>query len=65
FRVFNMGIGMVAFVAPDGLAEVLRRLREAGQRAFPIGTVQEGGAGVVYREGAGPLEGLLAGDPES
>ncbi|HVF58384.1 MAG TPA: phosphoribosylformylglycinamidine cyclo-ligase [Thermoanaerobaculia bacterium] len=61
FRVFNMGVGMVAFVAPEGLAEVLRRLREAGQRAFPIGTVQEGGSGVVYLEGAGPLEGLAAG----
>jgi phosphoribosylformylglycinamidine cyclo-ligase len=61
FRVFNMGIGMVAFVVPDGLVEVLRRLREAGQRAFPIGTVQEGGASVVYLEGAGPLEGLAAG----
>jgi phosphoribosylformylglycinamidine cyclo-ligase len=61
FRVFNMGIGMVAFVAPEGLAEVLRRLREAGRRAFPIGTVQEGGSGVVYLEGAGPLEGLAAG----
>jgi phosphoribosylformylglycinamidine cyclo-ligase len=48
FRVFNMGIGMVAVVAPDAVAEIARRLREAGQRALPIGLVREGGAGVVY-----------------
>ncbi len=58
-RVFNMGVGMVAFVAPEGLAEVLRRLREAGQRGWPIGTVQAGGAGMVYHLGNEPLEGLL------
>jgi phosphoribosylformylglycinamidine cyclo-ligase len=60
-RVFNMGIGMVALVGREGLGEVLRRLREAGQRGWPIGTVQEGGSGVVYLEGAGALEGLLGG----
>jgi len=48
FHVFNMGIGMVAVVAPDALAEISRRLREAGQRALPIGIVRAGGAGVVY-----------------
>lgn len=58
-RVFNMGIGMVAFVAPEGLAEVLRRLRETGQKAWTIGTVQAGGQGVVYHLESGPLEGLL------
>ncbi len=56
-RVFNMGIGMVLLVAPDGLAEVLGRLRERGQRSFVVGTVQEGGSGVVYDLG-------LAGGPE-
>ncbi len=48
FRVFNMGIGLVLAVAPDGLREVLAGLREGGQRASLIGTVQAGGAGVVY-----------------
>ncbi len=48
FRVFNMGIGMVAVVAPDALAEISRKLREAGQRALPIGLVREGETGVVY-----------------
>ena len=48
FRVFNMGIGMVAVVAPGAVAEIARRLREAGQRALPIGLVRAGGTGVVY-----------------
>jgi phosphoribosylformylglycinamidine cyclo-ligase len=52
FRVFNMGIGLVLAVAPDGLREVLVRLREAGGRGAPIGTVQTGGAGVAYDRGA-------------
>ncbi len=48
FRVFNMGVGMVAIVDPTGAAEVFARLREAKQPAFAIGTVEEGGSGVVY-----------------
>ena len=47
-QVFNMGVGMVLVVAPDALKEILGVLREAGSRAVPIGTVQRGGAGVVY-----------------
>ncbi|MCP4204447.1 MAG: phosphoribosylformylglycinamidine cyclo-ligase [bacterium] len=48
FRVFNMGIGMCLIVAPDGVAEVMTALNSAGAKASPIGTVQKGGAGVVY-----------------
>ena len=48
FRVFNMGIGAVLVVAPGELRDVLAVLRDAGQRADPIGTVQEGAGGVVY-----------------
>ena len=47
-RVFNMGIGFVLLVDPAGLREVLAALRERGQKAAVIGTVQEGGSGVVY-----------------
>ncbi len=47
-RVFNMGIGMVLVVDPEGLADLLAQLRDAGQRAFPIGSVGEGGQGVAY-----------------
>ncbi len=48
FRVFNMGIGMVAVVDPAALAEVSKRLAEGGQRALPIGLVRAGDRGVVY-----------------
>lgn len=58
FRVFNMGVGMVAIVAPGALREVLAALRAAGQKAWPIGTVQEGSRGVVYDLGR-PGEGGL------
>jgi phosphoribosylformylglycinamidine cyclo-ligase len=53
-RVFNMGIGMVAVVAPAALAEISRRLAEAGQRALPIGRVAAGDGGVVYDLGLLP-----------
>lgn len=61
FRVFNMGIGMVLLVAPSGLREVLAVLREQGQKSYLIGTVQEGGSGVCYDLGTGPLADVLAG----
>lgn len=47
-RVFNMGVGMIAAVAPAGLARVLAALRAAGEKPFLLGTVREGGRGVVY-----------------
>ena len=53
FRVFNMGVGMVLVIDPESAAEILATLRDAGQRAFPMGTVQEGGSGVVYDLGSG------------
>jgi len=52
FRVFNMGIGMVLVVAPDGLRDLLTLLRKAKQRSFVIGSVHKGGSGVVYDLGA-------------
>ncbi len=48
FRVFNMGVGMTLFVDPEAAADVFARLRDAKQKAVPIGTVQGGGSGVVY-----------------
>ncbi len=47
-QVFNMGIGMVAVVAPDALGEMLADLKKRGAKAVPIGSIQKGGAGVVY-----------------
>jgi phosphoribosylformylglycinamidine cyclo-ligase len=54
FRVFNMGVGMVLVVAPEGLGDVLARLREQRQRSSVIGSVQEGGSGVAYDLGIEP-----------
>lgn len=48
FRVFNMGVGMVLIIDPTAADEILRQLREAGEKPFPMGTVQKGAAGVVY-----------------
>ena len=47
-RTFNMGIGMVAGVAPDTLAEVERHLDEHGETHFRIGKVIAGDGRVVY-----------------
>ncbi len=42
FRVFNMGVGMLALVAPDEADAVLGRLRERGEDAWVIGAIEEG-----------------------
>jgi phosphoribosylformylglycinamidine cyclo-ligase len=47
-RVFNMGVGMVAVVAASELRRILAVLREPVEAPFLIGTVREGGSGVVY-----------------
>jgi phosphoribosylformylglycinamidine cyclo-ligase len=56
FRVFNMGVGMVVVVGQDGLRELLAALRKAGEKPFLIGSVQQGGSGVVYNLGAQAVE---------
>jgi phosphoribosylformylglycinamidine cyclo-ligase len=45
FRVFNMGVGMVAVVRPDGADALLARLQGRGEAAWVVGEVVEG-AGV-------------------
>jgi len=47
FRTFNMGLGMVAVVAPEDLHEVEHSLECRGEPSFVIGAV-EAGAGVVF-----------------
>ncbi len=43
YRVFNMGIGMVAFVRPADVMPALRALAAGGAKgAVPIGNVQRG-----------------------
>ena len=46
-RVFNMGVGMVAVVAPTDADSVVEDLRRAGDHAWVLGRV-EPGAGVGY-----------------
>ena len=47
-RVFNMGIGMVVVVDAAARDEMFVRLAEAGGDPVVIGTVESGGAGIVY-----------------
>jgi len=42
FRAFNMGIGMVLFVAREHAVDVMAALTEAGEGAFMIGEVYRG-----------------------
>jgi phosphoribosylformylglycinamidine cyclo-ligase len=46
YQVFNMGIGLVALVAPDAAEAVLRAVRAAKHKAWMIGEVTRG-TGVV------------------
>ena len=46
-RVFNMGIGMVVFVAPADVARVGQIWKDAGQRWYAIGNVKPGSHRVV------------------
>lgn len=47
-RVFNMGIGMVLFVSPDAVKEVVRRLEMVRQKFNFIGNVVAGSGEVQY-----------------
>ena len=47
FNTFNMGVGMVAVVAPEDAGQALKVLREAGEDAYVLGAVREGAEGVV------------------
>jgi phosphoribosylformylglycinamidine cyclo-ligase len=49
YRTFNMGLGMVALVAAADEARVLQALSAAGERAWRVGRVEKGIAGVVIR----------------
>jgi phosphoribosylformylglycinamidine cyclo-ligase len=47
FRTFNMGIGMVVFVAPEELHDVEHSLERRGETSFVIGSVVRG-SGVSF-----------------
>jgi phosphoribosylformylglycinamidine cyclo-ligase len=42
YQVFNMGVGMVAIVAPDRADAVLKFVRQAGHKAWLIGEITKG-----------------------
>jgi phosphoribosylformylglycinamidine cyclo-ligase len=44
-RTFNCGIGMVAAVRPEDVAEVMAALEASGERVFRIGAIDEGERG--------------------
>lgn len=46
-RVFNMGVGMIAVVAPDAADRIVGGLSAAGERAWVLGEVERG-SGVRY-----------------
>jgi len=48
YRTFNMGVGMVAAVAPDRVGELERSLDACGERHHRIGEVVEGEGRVRY-----------------
>ncbi len=48
WRTFNMGIGMIACVPPDGAARALQIFDAIGETAFQVGVVEAGTRGVVY-----------------
>jgi phosphoribosylformylglycinamidine cyclo-ligase len=47
YRVFNMGIGYIVVVREADAAAALRRLREAGAAARPIGRIRRGARKVI------------------
>lgn len=47
YRVFNMGVGMIAVVAADAAADVMAELEAAGERPWVLGRI-EAGEGVVW-----------------
>ena len=49
FNTFNMGVGLVIAVAPDIAEEACSTLESCGERAFILGTVEDGGKGVCLR----------------
>ena len=55
FRVFNMGVGMVAVVGGEESEEILRSLVEGPYRPFIMGSIVEGGSGVVYDLESSPV----------
>lgn len=48
WRVFNMGVGMILVVPEEWVDRTVAVVRRSGERAFPIGRIERGRAGVIY-----------------
>ena len=46
-KVFNMGIGMILVLSPDGVEKASQIIHESGHMCTEIGTIQESGSGTV------------------
>jgi len=49
FNTFNMGVGLVIAVASDIAEKACSTLESCGEKAFILGTVEDGGKGVCLR----------------
>ncbi len=52
-RTFNCGVGMVLAIAPDDVAEVTRRMEEAGETVVQVGVIEAGEKGCSVRGSRG------------
>lgn len=41
-RTFNMGLGMMGVISPDGVADLLNAAKAAGEEIYIVGTIEEG-----------------------
>jgi phosphoribosylformylglycinamidine cyclo-ligase len=49
YATFNMGVGFVVIVGAAEERAVVERLRELGEGAFPLGSIEEAGEGPRVR----------------
>jgi len=48
FRTFNMGIGFIFVIDPEGAREAAAALKKIGYESFVIGAVERGGEGIRF-----------------
>ncbi|MPN36482.1 Phosphoribosylformylglycinamidine cyclo-ligase [bioreactor metagenome] len=49
FNTFNMGLGFILCIKEEDKDNILKALKELGERAYHIGNVEAGGAGVCLK----------------
>ena len=48
YRTFNMGIGFILVVNKTDVIKIIKKLHSLGEKAFVIGHIEKGHAGVSY-----------------